>query len=208
MVALIGGRRPLLNGPKYQRPKWNPPSTVELRRCWNASDVFSESFRNRTYGLLQYRKYTGEALQLEMAAQSHLMPRSIPKNRSSVCKFWCLWRRLYQTNILAKADRAFAVQICQSRCTEYVAELEAQQAMPAKLPPSCSNGARDGDETDTDCGGSICPRCAAGDVCFQHSDCESTKCNRAGECSQPTDGQKVELRYGQCQVNCEMCAPP
>lgn len=42
---------------------------------------------------------------------------------------------------------------------------------------SCSNGRRDGDETDTDCGGETCEaRCPADDSCMVSPDCDSGVC--------------------------------
>ncbi len=41
--------------------------------------------------------------------------------------------------------------------------------------PSCSDGIKDGDETDVDCGGS-CPACAGGKACLHGSDCRSGSC--------------------------------
>eukprot|EP00520_Triparma_pacifica_P008820 CAMPEP_0118651770 /NCGR_PEP_ID=MMETSP0785-20121206/10958_1 /TAXON_ID=91992 /ORGANISM="Bolidomonas pacifica, Strain CCMP 1866" /LENGTH=1735 /DNA_ID=CAMNT_0006544235 /DNA_START=47 /DNA_END=5251 /DNA_ORIENTATION=- len=49
---------------------------------------------------------------------------------------------------------------------------------PTKSPtlPICRNGAMDGDETDTDCGGSCSP-CLEGQACLVSTDCESENCN-------------------------------
>ena len=47
---------------------------------------------------------------------------------------------------------------------------------PALSGPSCSNGVRDGDETDVDCGGAICPACANGRGCAAGRDCVSLVC--------------------------------
>jgi hypothetical protein len=49
--------------------------------------------------------------------------------------------------------------------------------------PSCTNGVRDGSETDVDCGGGSCPQCGNGRSCFQPSDCQSNNCQN-GFCSQ------------------------
>jgi hypothetical protein len=43
---------------------------------------------------------------------------------------------------------------------------------------SCSNGVKDGSETDVDCGGSTCQPCADGKSCLTGSDCVSTYCRR------------------------------
>ncbi len=41
---------------------------------------------------------------------------------------------------------------------------------------SCTNGIRDGEETDTDCGGSECNKCGIGWKCERTTDCESGAC--------------------------------
>jgi hypothetical protein len=41
--------------------------------------------------------------------------------------------------------------------------------------PDCSDGVRNGDESDVDCGG-FCSPCAIGKTCKAHSDCESVHC--------------------------------
>ncbi len=47
--------------------------------------------------------------------------------------------------------------------------------------PSCSDGTRNGDESDTDCGGRDCPRCANGRTCKGNEDCQSDSCS-SGVC--------------------------
>lgn len=49
------------------------------------------------------------------------------------------------------------------------------------IPANCSNGTRDGDETDRDCGGS-CPKCAVGFTCGGDVDCVSNSCRADGTC--------------------------
>jgi hypothetical protein len=49
--------------------------------------------------------------------------------------------------------------------------------------PSCTNGVRDGTETDIDCGGS-CSDCANGKNCSAASDCRSNLC-QGGKCAAP-----------------------
>jgi formylglycine-generating enzyme required for sulfatase activity len=56
---------------------------------------------------------------------------------------------------------------------------------------SPTNGAKDGDETDVDCGGSTAGKCAEGKSCEVGGDCASASC-AAGKCvaGSPTDGAK------------------
>jgi len=56
----------------------------------------------------------------------------------------------------------------------------------------CSNGVKDQDETDVDCGGSICEPCDEFKSCNVDSDCESGYCHMGIKCREPTcdDGVK------------------
>ncbi len=47
---------------------------------------------------------------------------------------------------------------------------------------SCTNGVKDGDETDVDCGGSLCGACGSGKTCLARRDCTSLVCLN-GTCS-------------------------
>lgn len=58
---------------------------------------------------------------------------------------------------------------------------DAAPAPPAG-GPSCTNGTRDGDETDVDCGGELCPPCANGSACALPRDCVSLVCT-GGSCN-------------------------
>lgn len=44
-------------------------------------------------------------------------------------------------------------------------------------PASCNNGLKNGTETDVDCGGGTCQKCANGKDCGKKSDCVSDKCS-------------------------------
>ena len=50
--------------------------------------------------------------------------------------------------------------------------------------PSCSDAAKNGDETDVDCGGGTCPKCGLMGACAQDLDCASGSCI-AGACGPP-----------------------
>ena len=50
--------------------------------------------------------------------------------------------------------------------------------------PSCMDKAANGNETDTDCGGTVCPRCGTGKTCKADSDCKSGSC-ASGKCGDP-----------------------
>jgi hypothetical protein len=42
--------------------------------------------------------------------------------------------------------------------------------------PTCTDGVKDANETDTDCGGSVCATCASGKACLANFDCQSKMC--------------------------------
>jgi hypothetical protein len=48
---------------------------------------------------------------------------------------------------------------------------------------SHTDGVKNGDETDVDCGGSSAPRCATAKACKVHGDCASGGCNYRGQCA-------------------------
>jgi len=47
------------------------------------------------------------------------------------------------------------------------------------LAPNCSDGIKNQDETDVDCGGTVCPPCGDGATCNVASDCTSGHCQAA-----------------------------
>jgi hypothetical protein len=61
-----------------------------------------------------------------------------------------------------------------------------QQALPPA--PTCSDGIKNGSESDVDCGGS-CPRCANGRTCLSRNDCASGLCSggTCGSCANRFD---------------------
>lgn len=52
---------------------------------------------------------------------------------------------------------------------------------------TCTDGTKNQDETDVDCGGKICPKCASGKTCYITADCISQTC-MGGICIAPTTG--------------------
>jgi hypothetical protein len=48
--------------------------------------------------------------------------------------------------------------------------------------PTCSDGVENGEETDVDCGGDLCPKCVAGKNCVSDDDCVSKVCDIDGIC--------------------------
>lgn len=59
------------------------------------------------------------------------------------------------------------------------------------VPPSATDGVKNGDESDVDCGGKVAPRCASGKACLVQDDCDALPCI-GGVCKKasPSDGIK------------------
>jgi len=69
--------------------------------------------------------------------------------------------------------------------------------------PTCADGITNGSETDVDCGGGSCPRCANGLTCASRNDCVSARCeagtcqtcvNPLNDCGTDTDGSQCGCR--------------
>jgi hypothetical protein len=71
---------------------------------------------------------------------------------------------------------------------------------PVCKSPACNDTVKNGDETDTDCGGSCANKCATGKLCASNNDCASSLCQN-GACIAPTctDGVK---NGGESDVDC------
>jgi hypothetical protein len=75
--------------------------------------------------------------------------------------------------------------------------------------PECANGAKDGQETDTDCGGGTCATCADGRVCKANGDCGTSSVCKSlictAQCADGTkDGQETDTDCG--GGTCATCA--
>ena len=75
------------------------------------------------------------------------------------------------------------------------------------FPMGCTSGAKDGDETDVDCGGSCAP-CGTGKMCKRGTDCDSGSCtNQVCDGPSCSDGKKngVETDVDCGGANCAKC---
>ncbi|MFO0666244.1 MAG: hypothetical protein U0174_19980 [Polyangiaceae bacterium] len=80
----------------------------------------------------------------------------------------------------------------------------------AMAPVSCTNGVKDGNETDIDCGGS-CGPCDEGKLCAQGAECKEKVC-KDGRCATPTAYDGVQ-NGTESDVDCggasgKLCAAP
>ena len=65
---------------------------------------------------------------------------------------------------------------------------------------TCSDSAKNGRETDVDCGGAFCQPCADGKSCLVPADCQSRVCTN-GQCAAPTCNDMVKNGY-ETDVDC------
>ncbi len=71
-------------------------------------------------------------------------------------------------------------------CTDLGAGLKCQ-------PATCTDGKKNGAESDVDCGGPTCPGCVVGRACVTGTDCASKGCNYKNQCAV---GRSCTARYG------------
>jgi len=66
--------------------------------------------------------------------------------------------------------------------------------------PTCSDGITNGAETDVDCGGGTCPRCATGKTCASRNDCASARCDidACEQCADPNTDCGTDVGGGMC----------
>ncbi len=72
----------------------------------------------------------------------------------------------------------------------------------------CSDGVRGGDESDVDCGGSLCAPCSQGRRCNVDRDCDATLVCRGGTCvpcGECTPGETQEQSCGNCGTQTRSC---
>jgi hypothetical protein len=94
---------------------------------------------------------------------------------------------------VCNAEAACVACVVNGDCTSNV----CTQAFTC-APASCGDNVKNGTETDIDCGGSACPKCALGKICTVGSDCLSTVCN--GTC-QPSCSDGVK-NQGETDIDC------
>jgi hypothetical protein len=79
------------------------------------------------------------------------------------------------------------------------------------VPPQCANGAIDPGETDTDCGGPLCPKCGPTKMCLLDTDCVGNDCSDANSTCVPNCSDLVQ-NNGESDTdcggpNCNPCGP-
>jgi hypothetical protein len=78
--------------------------------------------------------------------------------------------------------------------------------------PQCADARQDGNETDKDCGGGLCPGCALGQACLGNTDCASFACDAvsltciADPCSDHRmDSDESDVDCGGSHLSCSRC---
>lgn len=76
------------------------------------------------------------------------------------------------------------------------------------VPAICINGMLDAGESDIDCGGTVCSKCATDRICGMDSDCQSKFC-KMGKCAEPSctdqikNGDETDVDCGSnCPLDC------
>src|SRR5438094_902824 len=92
--------------------------------------------------------------------------------------------------------------------TAPVDDLRIAADMAVSFPKHCTDGMKDDDESDVDCGGDTCRKCIGGQSCLHGSDCDSTICDN-NTCTVPlcddgkANGSETDL---DCGGACPPCA--
>jgi len=105
----------------------------------------------------------------------------------------------------------------QGTCVECLQDQHCMSATEPRCVAStcvseqCANMVQSELETDEDCGGPACAKCADGQMCLAGTDCQSGVCGSDGRCAAPTCSDRV--RNGSepgtdCGVVCAIGCPP
>ncbi len=72
------------------------------------------------------------------------------------------------------------------------------------VPASCADLTLNGAETDVDCGGAVCGKCADDLNCMVPGDCQSNNCGNNGKCAAGTCGDMIlnNTQLGETDVDC------
>ncbi|HTA89534.1 MAG TPA: hypothetical protein VK745_08160, partial [Polyangiaceae bacterium] len=94
-------------------------------------------------------------------------------------------------------------------CASKSCELATLRCIAAQ---QCADLRQDGNETDKDCGGGVCPGCALGQACLGNSDCASFACDAlsltcvADACSDHRmDSDESDVDCGGSNASCSRC---
>ena len=127
--------------------------------------------------------------------------------------YWSSWVSLdngtsvLKTTIIWKDNATKNITVLPSLYVSDPLQVSIRVREESSLYGQCSNGIKDENEADVDCGG-VCPPCEDGKICNEDSDCLSNYCNPDGMCSTPScnDGwQNQDESDVDCGGNCEKC---
>jgi|GEM_PF-2247340 len=86
----------------------------------------------------------------------------------------------------AATTNSLAAGTGQANVTENVTEnatANVSEEATAPMVETCSDGKKNQDESDIDCGGAVCRSCADGKKCVSAADCQSNSCTAGGLCA-------------------------
>jgi hypothetical protein len=93
---------------------------------------------------------------------------------------------------------------CEFRIPPYILDMAGGDQTS---PPGCSDGVKNGEESDVDCGGSVCTRCGIGRICGAPADCATATC-AAGHCAPAASCTDGVLDGTESDVDCGgSCVP-
>lgn len=108
--------------------------------------------------------------------------------------------------LVASVSTSLLLPAALSLQEETTAKKKRKKRKKKKPVPTCSDGKRNGNETDIDCGGPTCPQCGNGRTCAKNTDCSTSLCGdgrgQGGVCASCTnDGVCGSDANGQCLCN-------
>jgi hypothetical protein len=102
-------------------------------------------------------------------------------------------------------------QVCarDNDCSSHACDLATLRCV---VDRQCADGRQNGNETDEDCGGGVCPRCRLGQACLGDTDCASSACDAisltcvADTCSDHRmDSDESDVDCGGSNASCSRC---
>ena len=159
------------------------------------SDDFDAFARSLTTASSR-RALVGPALGAALAGVLGVGPVAAKKGKNKDKRRGCRRVRLRECTLCRRGQ--IRSQPEGTPCT--IGTCQNGSCIPPPPPATCTDGRKNGSETDVDCGGT-CPRCATGKTCSTRNDCASAlcagtcqQCVNAGDCGTDTNGEMCACR--------------
>ncbi|CAF3697790.1 unnamed protein product [Adineta steineri] len=159
------------------------------------ADAASETKKAQKYKIM-YQKYREEPLIGENVTEKEEKWTEVYTNASH--KKIIISKLPPSTKFVFKVQSVTAIGLSAiSACSEPIETLEN------KFAPSCTDGVKNQDETDVDCGGTICSKkCHPRKGCSKHTDCIIPNCNpKSNTCQAPTCKDRIK-NQDETDVDC------